>query len=219
MKNECERLPRIVILISGAGSNMLALAHAIERQDIQATLVAVISHHADAPGLKKAKALGLHTQVVDERQTDRATFNQTLLQEVKQHQADLIVLAGFMRVLDRDFVHEFYGRLLNLHPSLLPLYPGLNTHLRALTAGDSTHGATVHFVNEQLDQGPIIVQTPVPILKEDDPSTLADRVRIQEHTVYPIVVKWFCEGRLKLIDNQVRLDGVALPKQGVTLPL
>lgn len=197
---------RYVILISGRGSNMEAMLAA----DLPGQCAAVISNRPDASGLAYAAGRGVATAVVDHRNyPDRAAFDAALAAEIDRHQPGLIVLAGFMRVLGDDFVRRYQGRMINIHPSLLPSFPGLKTHEAALAAGVRLHGATVHFVTPTLDCGPIIVQAAVPVLASDTPATLAARVLEQEHVIYPRAVRWFLEGRVHLVDSRVRLDGEA----------
>jgi phosphoribosylglycinamide formyltransferase 1 len=195
---------RIVILISGRGSNMEALINA----DIPAAVTAVISNNADTAGLVAARQHGVTSMVVDHRDfSDRSAFDAALAREIDAHQPDLVVLAGFMRVLSGTFVDHYRGRMLNIHPSLLPAFPGLDTHRRALAAGVRIHGCTVHFVTAAVDHGPIVIQAAVPVLPSDTEAHLAARVLREEHRIYPQAVRWFCEGRLTLqADDTVRLD-------------
>jgi len=186
---------RIVILISGRGSNMEALVKA----RLPATIEAVISNVPGAPGLATAQAHDIATAVVDHKtHGGRASFDAALAAEIDSHAPDLVVLAGFMRVFTDEFVARYAGRLLNIHPSLLPAFPGLHTHRRALEAGVRIHGCTVHFVTPELDHGPIVVQAAVPVAPGDTEDALAARVLAQEHRIYPQAVRWFCEGRLRL---------------------
>jgi phosphoribosylglycinamide formyltransferase-1 len=195
----------IVILISGRGSNMEALLDA----HLPARVAAVISNNPGARGLDTARARGLATAVVDHRSyPDRDRFDAALAAEIDRHSPDLVVLAGFMRILTAPFIERYRGRLMNIHPSLLPALPGLDTHRRALAAGARTHGCTVHFVTPQVDSGPIIVQAAVPVLPGDTEEKLAARVLAEEHRIYPQAVRWFCEDRLRLGDDgAVTLDG------------
>jgi phosphoribosylglycinamide formyltransferase-1 len=195
---------RIVILISGRGSNMEALINT----DIPASVAAVISNNPVAAGLVTARQHGVTSTVIDHRGfSDRPAFDAALAREIDSHQPDLVVLAGFMRVLTETFVDHYRGRMLNIHPSLLPAFPGLDTHRRALAAGVRIHGCTVHFVTAALDHGPIVIQAAVPVLPDDTEARLAARVLHEEHRIYPQVVRWFCEGRLTLqADDRVRLD-------------
>lgn len=215
--SEAEK-PRIVILISGTGSNMAAIAERIKEEDIDAEIVGVISNRPTAEGLVKAQAMDLHTDFIDHTlYASREEFDHALIRMIEDLKPDLVVLAGFMRILTADFTRYYEGRLLNIHPSLLPKYQGLSTHQRALDAGDDIHGVTVHFVTEELDGGPNAIQAVVPILDIDNAKQLQERVRLQEHIIYPIAVKWFCEGRLSMKGNQALLDGQTLPITGVQL--
>ena len=184
----------IVILISGRGSNMEAIVRA---RIPGVRIAAVISNRPGAEGLDFARSHGIATAVVDHTaHTDRASFDAALAECIDAHAPDLVVLAGFMRVLTDGFVRRYERRLLNIHPSLLPAFPGLHTHRRALEAGVKLHGATVHFVTAELDDGPIVVQAAVPVCADDDEVALAARVLAQEHVIYPQAVRWFAEGRL-----------------------
>lgn len=195
----------IVILISGRGSNMEAMLAA----DLPCRIAAVISNKADATGLETARARGIPTAVVAHAgHASRELFDAALAAEIDRHQPDLVVLAGFMRILGEAFVRRYQGRLMNIHPSLLPAFPGLHTHRRALEAGCRIHGCTVHFVTPALDNGPIIIQAAVPVLADDSEDTLAARVLAQEHVAYPQAVRWFIEERLALAaDGRVVLNG------------
>ncbi|AMO37099.1 phosphoribosylglycinamide formyltransferase 1 [Thauera humireducens] len=207
----------IVILVSGRGSNMQAI---VDAAIPGARIAAVISNRPDASGLAFAAERGIETAVVDHKAyADRATFDQALAGCIDGYRPDLVVLAGFMRVLTDDFVRRYEGRLINIHPSLLPSFPGLHTHRRALEAGVRVHGATVHFVTATLDCGPIIVQAVVPVLPGDDEARLAARVLAQEHRIYPQAVRWFVDGRLS-VDGQgrVHLAGEGDHAVGFTVP-
>lgn len=194
-----------VILISGRGSNMEAIVNA----GVPGRCAAVISNRPNAAGLAWAAARGLATAVVDHKASvDREAFDTALAAAIDRHAPDLVVLAGFMRVLGESFVRRYEGRMLNIHPSLLPSFPGLHTHAAALAAGVRIHGATVHFVTPALDSGPIVIQAAVPVLPGDDAGTLAARVLVQEHVIYPRAVRWFLEGRLNLNGGRVALAGV-----------
>lgn len=206
---------RLVILISGSGSNLQAFIDAIARGELRAHIVAVISNKADVFGLQRAAQAAIPTEIIDHKQYEsREAFDAELRTRVESYRPDLVVLAGFMRILTPVFLRPFIGRLINIHPSLLPKYPGLNTHQRALDAGDSEAGATVHFVTEELDGGPAIIQAGVPILAGDDVSAIVARVLTQEHRIYPLAAQWFAEGRVQLCDNHAELDGVPLPSTG-----
>lgn len=197
-------MKRYVILISGRGSNMQSLLAA----DLPGRCAAVISNRPDAAGLAWAADRGVATAVVDHKgYPGRAEFDAALAQEIDRHEPDLVVLAGFMRVLGEAFVRRYQGRLLNIHPSLLPAFPGLHTHAAALAAGVRLHGATVHFVTPALDAGPIVIQAAVPVLAGDDEQSLAARVLAQEHVIYPQAVRWFLEGRISIEAGCVRLAG------------
>ena len=192
----------IVILISGRGSNMEAILDA----RLPARVAAVISNNPKARGLGAARERGITTAVVDHHEfPDRPAFDAALAAEIDRHRPDLIALAGFMRVLTPSFVERYTGRIMNIHPSLLPAFPGLDTHRRALEAGARVHGCTVHFVTPALDSGPIIVQAAVPVQPGDTEERLAARVLAEEHRIYPQAIRWFCEGRLKLGDGVVTL--------------
>ena len=218
MEAEIAKPPAIVVLISGNGSNLQALIDQVSSQEIPAQIAAVISNKPAVKGLERAHKAGIETKVIDHTQFEqRELFDAKLIRAIDEYQPDLIVLAGFMRILTSDFVHRYEGRLLNIHPSLLPKYPGLNTHQRALDANDEYHGVTTHFVTADLDSGPNIVQARVPVLPQDTPQTLAARVQDQEHVIYPITVKWFVQGRIKMEDGQALLDGEALPASGLQL--
>jgi phosphoribosylglycinamide formyltransferase-1 len=194
----------IVILISGRGSNMEAIVNAAKNEAWPAKIAAVISNRAEAGGLDFARSHGIETAVLDHRAyKDRASFDAQLVKLIDSFKPDLVVLAGFMRILTGDFVRHYEGRLLNIHPSLLPLFPGLHTHEQALEAGVAEHGATVHFVTEALDHGPMVIQASVPVLPGDTPDILAKRVLKQEHVIYPRAVRWFIDNRLSISDNRV----------------
>jgi phosphoribosylglycinamide formyltransferase-1 len=201
-----------VILISGRGSNLQALLDA----NLPGRCAAVISNRPQAAGLALAAARGVPTAVVDDRTfSTREDFDDALRREIDRHAPGLVLLAGFMRILGEAFVRHYAGRLLNIHPSLLPEFPGVKTHARALAAGVSTHGCTVHFVTPTLDGGPLIARAAVPVLAGDDAQTLAARVLAQEHRLYPRVARWFLEGRLQLAGERVLRDGVPLPALGL----
>ena len=215
---EAPEKPRIVILISGTGSNMLAIADAVNKGDIDAEIACVISNRPNALGIQKADEMGIDTDVLDHTlYPERKDYDAALLGLIEQHQPDLLVLAGFMRILTPNFTRYFEGRMINIHPSLLPKYQGLNTHQRALDEGDEIHGVTVHFVTETLDDGPNAIQAIVPVYDGDDVASLKERVHQQEHVIYPIAVKWFCEGRLSMQHPHALLDGQILPDSGVQL--
>jgi phosphoribosylglycinamide formyltransferase-1 len=197
-------MKRIVILISGRGSNMQALLAA----KLPAQISAVISNRPDAKGLAIAQSHGVATQVVDHKAfAERSQFDAALADTVARHEPDLVVLAGFMRILGERFLERFAGRMINIHPSLLPAFPGVHTHRQALDEGVKLHGCTVHFVTPKLDHGPIIVQAAVPVLPGDDEDTLAARVLEQEHVVFPQAIRWYLEGRLQVSEGRVTLAG------------
>lgn len=208
-------MKKIVVLVSGQGSNLQALIDACQQGRIAANIVAVFSNNAQAYGLQRAAEAGITAQALDAKAfTDREAFDAALAQAIDQHQPDLVVLAGYMRILSNAFVQRYAGRMLNIHPSLLPKYPGLHTHRQAIDNGDTEHGTSVHFVTEQLDGGPVILQAKVPIFPGDEEDEVIERVQTQEHTIYPLVVSWFVEGRLAMRDNAAWLDGERLPAQG-----
>lgn len=199
-------MKKLVILISGRGSNMEAIVRACADEGWPAQVAAVIANRPDAAGLAFAASHGIATAVVDHRQfPDRERFDAALAEQIDSVAPDLVVLAGFMRVLTAGFVDRYAGRMLNVHPSLLPSFPGLKTHQQALDAGVRLHGASVHFVTSQLDHGPIVVQSAVPVVAGDTPATLAERVLATEHIIYPRAVRWFVEGRLALDGLRVTL--------------
>ena len=205
-------MKNIVILISGGGSNMAAIVRASQQQNwakqYNARVSAVVSNKAEAQGLVFARGNGIATEVLDHKQFDsREAFDAELAQVIDRHAPDLVVLAGFMRILTAGFVLRYQGRLLNIHPSLLPSFPGLDTHGRALAAGVKLHGATVHFVTAELDHGPIVMQAAVPVLPGDDDVSLAARVLAQEHRIYPQAARWFLEGKLVIEGGVVCVKG------------
>ncbi|WP_091516409.1 phosphoribosylglycinamide formyltransferase [Microbulbifer yueqingensis] len=206
---------QVAVLISGSGTNLQALIDAAAAEDAGFELCAVISNKADAYGLTRARDAGIPAAVVSHRDyADRESFDRALIECIDGHGAELVVLAGFMRILTPGFVRHYSGRLLNIHPSLLPKYQGLNTHQRALDAGDAEHGVTVHFVTEELDGGPPIVQAVVPVEPGDTAGILAKRVQQREHSIYPLAVRWFAGGRLRMDGERVLLDGELLPPSG-----
>jgi phosphoribosylglycinamide formyltransferase-1 len=202
---------RVAILISGRGSNMVALIEAAKDAAYPAEIALVISNEPAAEGLKRAEAAGIRTAVVDHRKfgKDREAFERALQNELQTQRIELICLAGFMRLLTSWFVRQWEGRLLNIHPALLPAFKGLDTHARALASGATEHGATVHFVVPEVDSGPIIVQAAVPVLTGDTPQSLAARVIQAEHRIYPLALRWLCEGKLKIVDGRCVIDGAS----------
>jgi phosphoribosylglycinamide formyltransferase-1 len=207
-------LARITVLISGRGSNMAALIDACIAGRIEGAVTHVISNRSDAAGLAYAQRNGIATSVVDHRAfASRAAFEAALAQAIDAGEPDLVVLAGFMRILGADFVQRYAGRMLNIHPSLLPAYPGTDTHRRALADRATRHGCTVHFVTADVDGGPVIAQAEVPVRDDDDPQSLAARVLEEEHRLLPRVVGWYCAGRIALDGDRVRFADVAQPAQ------
>jgi phosphoribosylglycinamide formyltransferase-1 len=218
VRSEKAEPARIVVLVSGSGSNMQAIAESCAKKEIDGEIVAVISNRPEVMGLQRAKEFNIETDVVDHTEfSTREEFDVHLIRAIDEFSPDLVVLAGFMRILTPDFVRRYKGRLLNIHPSLLPKYKGLNTHQRALDAGDKEHGATVHFVSDELDGGANIIQAIVPVLDDDDEGTLRSRVQVQEHVIYPIAVKWFIEGRISINKGDAYFDGKELPQTGLQL--
>ncbi len=199
------------VLISGRGSNLQAILDAAASGAIQAELCAVVSDRADAYGLQRAQRAGVPAHVLEPAaHRDREAYDATLARLIAPMRPGLIALAGFMRILSPAFVARFHDRMLNVHPALLPAYKGLHTHARALAAGEKVHGASVHFVTEELDAGPVVVQARVPVLPGDDPERLSARVQQVEHKIYPRAIGWFAAGRLALRDERAWLDGEPL---------
>ena len=209
-KHPSRSSPRFVILISGTGSNMQAIVQACLSGACPAAVAAVISNKADAAGLDWAASHGIATAVVPHKSfPTREAFDQALAAAIDRHQPDYVLLAGFMRVLTSGFVQQYAGKLINIHPSLLPAFPGLHTHAQAIATGVQAHGCTVHFVTPVLDHGPVIAQGVVPVLSDDTPDTLASRVLKVEHLIYPQVATWLAEGRVRLLpDQRVAVQGV-----------
>ena len=206
----------IVILISGRGSNMEAIINAAQGEY---RVAMVISNRPDAAGLVFARERGISAAALDHKlYPSRESFDQALAAEIDRCAPDLVVLAGYMRILSDDFVRHYAGRMLNIHPSLLPAFSGLHTHRRAIESGAQVHGATVHFVTPELDAGPIVIQAVVTVLPDDDEASLAARVLKQEHRIYPQAIRWFLAGRLRVCDNRVRLLASALVPQALTVP-
>ena len=209
----------VVILISGRGSNLQAILDEVRAGRLPIEVRAVVSNNPQAEGLKRAAAAGVPTSVINHRAyTERADFDRALMAAIDRHQPQLVVLAGFMRILGIEFIRHYAGRLINIHPSLLPAFRGLDTHARALAAGARAHGASVHFVTGDLDGGPVIVQAVVPVRRDDTPATLAARVLEQEHRIFPLAIRWFAEGRLTVRNGQVLLDGALRTEQGLKEP-
>lgn len=211
----------LVVLVSGRGSNLRAIDAQIAAGELPARIRAVLSDRVDAPALAWAAERGLRAHAVAQRAgADRAAFDAALGDAIAEYEPGLVVLAGFMRILGADLVGRYAGRMLNIHPSLLPRHRGLHTHRCVLEAGETEHGASVHFVTTELDGGPVVLQARVPVLPGDDEATLAQRVLMQEHRIYPLAIRWFAEGRLRCdaeaawldgrrLDLPVRLDGTA----------
>jgi len=197
----------IVVLVSGGGSNLQAIIDQIAEGTLNARICAVISNKADAYGIERARKANIPTELIDHSQYDsRETFDAVLTTSIEKYQPKLVVLAGFMRILSDKFVNHFYGKMINIHPSLLPKYRGLHTHKRALEAGDKEHGLSIHFVSTKLDGGPIILQKSVPVYPDDSEDSLAQRVLVQEHLAYPEVIQWFAEKHLQLVNDQVIIN-------------
>jgi phosphoribosylglycinamide formyltransferase-1 len=212
-------IPRITVLVSGRGSNLGALLAAEGAGTLSGTVSAVISNRPEAAGLATATAHGIATAVVDHRRFgDRDAFDAALATAIDASEPDLVLLAGFMRILGPAFVRRYQGRMLNIHPSLLPAYPGLHTHRRALEDGVRIHGCTVHFVTPDLDHGPIVIQAAVPVHAADDEATLAARVLAAEHRIYPAAARAFCEGRLVIEGRRVRVMGEAIADTSLEVP-
>jgi phosphoribosylglycinamide formyltransferase-1 len=210
---------RLAILISGRGSNLQAFINACANGTLDAQVCVVISNNPAAEGLQRAAAAGIATRCIDHRGYDsREDFDAALARELSLWRPDLVILAGFMRILTANLIRHFSGRLLNVHPSLLPKYPGLHTHQRAIDAGDTEAGVTVHFVTLELDGGPPIIQARVPIMPQDTAQTLANRVIVQEHIIYPLAAQWHISGRLRLTDKGACLDGKPIPASGIDFP-
>lgn len=210
---------RIVVLIGGNGSNLQALIDKTQRGSSY-EIAGVISHRPDAYGLVRAQIANLPSVVVDHQQfASRQAFETALIAAISHFNPHLIVLAGFMRILSAHFVQSFAQPILNIHPALLPNYKGLNTHQRVLEAGDEIHGVSVHLVNEELDSGPLIARVTVPVLPTDDVTCLRERVLVAEHWLYPQIVEWFAENRLKYAENLVTLDDKQIGPQGLLLSL
>lgn len=194
-----------VVLISGSGSNLQSLID--HSKNINLKISCVISNNPNAYGLERAKKANIETKILDHNEfSSRESYDNSLKEIIEKYNPEVIILAGFMRILTANFVNHFLGKVLNIHPSLLPKYPGLHTHQRALDAGDNTHGVSVHFVTPELDGGPIIAQKQIEVYSDDDANSLAKRLLKEEHIIYPKVVQWFTEGRLVLKDNAAYLD-------------
>ncbi|TYP65266.1 phosphoribosylglycinamide formyltransferase [Stutzerimonas stutzeri] len=209
----------VVVLISGSGSNLQALIDSLG-EDSPVRIRAVVSNRAEAYGLQRGQAVDIDTHVLQHKGfPDREAFDAALIEIIDAYQPQLVVLAGFMRILSAGFVRHYQGRLLNIHPSLLPKYKGLDTHRRALDAGDQEHGCSVHFVTEELDGGPVAIQARLKIEPNESIDQLTDRVHAAEHIIYPLAVRWFADGRLRLADQGAMLDNVLLPAAGHLLEI
>ena len=207
----------VVILISGNGSNLQAIIDASASSDLAARVVAVVSNEPSAYGLERARSAGIAHHVVDHRDfATRTEFERQLMATIDRYRPGLVVLAGFMRILGMEFIRHYQHRMINIHPSLLPRYPGLNTHARAIANHDDHHGASVHFVTEDLDAGPVIIQGQVPVHDDDRPADLQQRVHQVEHQILPRAIQWFASNRLQIQAGKVFLDGKMQPEQGIT---
>jgi len=203
----------LVVLISGGGSNLQAIIDAISNQQLDAEISAVISNQVSALGLDRAARADIDSHVINHKQfPDRASFDRAMINIIDPLKPDLIVLAGFMRILSDEFIDHFHNRLINIHPSLLPKYKGLNTHQLAIDNHDAVHGASVHFVDHELDSGPVVIQAEVPVLDSDDNKSLASRVLEQEHRIYPMAIQMIADDRLTFDKQQLKLDGKPLAK-------
>ncbi|UDQ79171.1 phosphoribosylglycinamide formyltransferase [Erwinia rhapontici] len=208
-------MKRIVVLVSGNGSNLQAILDACQQGRIHGSVAAVFSNKAEAFGLERAREANVAAHALSAAQfADREAFDRQLMLEIDAYAPDLVVLAGYMRILSPAFVQHYAGRMLNIHPSLLPKYPGLHTHRQAIENGDDEHGTSVHFVTEELDGGPVILQAKVPVYNNDSEADVAARVQHQEHAIYPLVVGWFVDGRLAMRDDAAWLDGQPLSAEG-----
>ncbi len=208
----------LAVLISGNGSNLQAIIDAIANGNLPAEISIVISNRTHAAGLERARRAGIPTAVLTSQQfPNRQEYEQALQTYLDGYHPELIILAGFMRVLGEDFVQHFRNQILNIHPSLLPKYPGLNTHQQVITAQDRSHGTTVHVVTAQLDAGPIVAQASTTVIPEDDVNSLAEKIHGLEHRIYPEIIRLYAEKRLKFLGNSVFLDGIKLPRQGLQL--
>ncbi|MBB3770296.1 phosphoribosylglycinamide formyltransferase-1 [Angulomicrobium tetraedrale] len=211
--------PRVAILISGRGSNMMSLIEAAAAPDFPAEIAVVISNRPDAHGLARAQAANIPTRMIDHKaHADRAGFDAALHAVLVEEQVDLVCLAGFMRLLMADFTQKWYGRMINIHPALLPSFKGLHTHERALAEGVRIHGCTVHFVTPEMDVGPILMQAAVPVLDADTPDTLGARVLAQEHVIYPAALRLVVERRATLREGRVVIDEFMLAPPALVVP-
>lgn len=210
---------RVAVLISGRGSNMMSLIEAAAAPDFPAEIVLVLSNKAEAHGLARAEAAGIATRAISHRAyPDRESFDSALDAAIVEAQADIVCLAGFMRLLTPGFTEKWRGRMINIHPALLPSFKGLHTHERALEEGVKIHGATVHFVTPEMDVGPIIIQAAVPVLEGDTPDALGARVLAQEHVIYPAALRLVCEGRARIDGNRVAIDEFEIVPPALVVP-
>jgi phosphoribosylglycinamide formyltransferase-1 len=210
-----EMTSKIVVLISGSGTNLQAIIDACKLDKYPGEITGVISNKADAYGLTRAANANIpHAALSHKEYSSREIYDQALIKQIDAFQADIVVLAGFMRILSAEFVQHYQGKLINIHPSLLPKYQGLNTHQRAIDAGDKEHGVSVHFVTEELDGGPVILQAKVPVFEGDTSDDLANRVHEQEHRIYPLVVNWCCKKRVIMQNDKAFFEGNELPITG-----
>jgi len=201
----------IVILISGYGSNLQAIIDATHNGELPVEIRGVISNRPDAYGLSRAKEVGIPTKIIDHKSyTDRRIFDRAMQEAIDSYRPSLVILAGFMRILGPDLISHYQGRMMNIHPSLLPDYPGLNTHQRVINAGEKCHGASVHFVTNELDSGPVIIQGSISVSPYDNVKSLNAKVQMLEHSIYPLAIKWFAEGRLECKENKILLDNKPL---------
>jgi len=215
---EAAEARRVVVLISGNGSNLQALIDAQGHDELGGEIVAVVSNEPEAYGLTRAREAGIDAVVLPHREYEnRDAYDGALIKVIERHEPDLVVLAGFMRILTPRFVQRFLGRLINIHPSLLPAYQGLDTHARALADGVAEHGCSVHFVTEELDGGPVLLQAVVEVAEDETEESLKQKVHAREHLIYPIAVKWCLEGRLRFSGEGATFDGTPLPPQGLRM--
>lgn len=198
-------------MISGSGTNLQAIIDAVNHGQINATISAVISNRADASGLQRSQRAQIKTELIEQKDyQDRASYDEALISNIDKYKPDLILLAGFMRILSEKFISHYQDAILNIHPSLLPEFKGLHTHRRVLESSRQIHGASVHFVSNELDSGPVVIQAEVPVLADDTEESLAGRVLQQEHVIYPMAIAWFIDGRLKLNGNKALLNNIEL---------
>ena len=213
MNNPSHKKAALVVLISGSGSNLQAIIGAIKNNQLDAEISAVISNRADAKGLQHAASENIDTHVIDHKQfADREAFDREMIKIIDAYHPELVVLAGFMRILSRPFIEHYQHHLINIHPSLLPKYKGLNTHQHAIDNHDKVHGASVHYVNYELDSGPVVIRAEVPVADSDDAKTLAKRVLEEEHKIYPLAIRLHCEKRLSFVHDQLHFDNMLLEK-------